>query len=132
MAVRPKTHAAAVAPAEPVPVAMLGRTSTLELQDPYGSILRQITSVREWLPEGFYIDGFYWDIESGGLDLEARGHRDNWEPFVAKGLPRTGGLADLLSEARSPAPRFAAVVCEDIERSGRRSSTATPVRRPSR
>ena len=70
MAVRPKTPAAAVAPAEPVPVAMLGRTSTLELQDPYGSILPQITSVKDWLPEGFYIDGFYWDIESGGLDLE--------------------------------------------------------------
>jgi site-specific DNA recombinase len=83
---------------------MPGRTSTLELQDPYGSILRQITSVREWLPEGFYIDWFYWDIQSGGLDLEQRGHRDNWEPFVAKGLPRTGGLADLLSEARSPRP----------------------------
>ena len=119
MAVRPKTQPAGLAPAEPVPVAMLGRTSTLELQDPYGSILRQITSVKEWLPEGFYIDGYYWDIESGGLDLDERGHGDNWQPFVAKGLPRTGGLADLLAEARSPAPRFAAVVCEDIERSGR-------------
>ena len=28
-------------------------------------------------------------------------------------------MADLLAEASSPAPRFAAVVCEDIERSGR-------------
>ena len=28
-------------------------------------------------------------------------------------------MADLLAEATSPAPRFAAVVCEDIERSGR-------------
>ena len=28
-------------------------------------------------------------------------------------------MADLLAEAASPAPRFAAVVCEDIERSGR-------------
>jgi len=28
-------------------------------------------------------------------------------------------MADLLREAASPAPRFAAVVCEDIERSGR-------------
>ncbi|MGO9778992.1 MAG: recombinase family protein [Streptosporangiaceae bacterium] len=129
MAVRPKTPATAVAPAEPVPVAMLGRTSTLELQDPYGSILRQITSVKEWLPEGFYIDGFYWDIESGGLDLDKRGHAGNWEPFVAKGLPRTGGLADLLSEARSPAPRFAAVVCEDIERSGRDTYNALKLER---
>ena len=125
-----KHTAAAVAPAEPVPVAMLGRTSTLELQDPYGSILRQITSVKDWLPDGFYIDGFYWDIESGGLDLEAaRPQPDNWEPFVAKGLPRTGGLADLLSEARSPAPRFAAVVCEDIERSGRDTYNALKLER---
>src|SRR6201986_4854005 len=116
MAVRPKTHAGSVGPAEPVPVAMLGRTSTLELQDPYGSILRQITSVKEWLPDGFYIDGYYWDVESGGLDLEQRGHGDNWAPFVAKGLPRTGGLADLLAEARSPAPRAAAVVGGGIER----------------
>ena len=67
--------------------------------------------------------------DSGGLDLEKRGHRDNWEPFVAKGLPRTGGLADLLSEAHSPAPRFAAVVCEDIERSGRDTYNALKLER---
>ena len=30
-----------------------------------------------------------------------------------------GGLAELLREAASPQPRFAAVICEDIERSGR-------------
>jgi hypothetical protein len=54
MAVRPKTRPGLTVPAEPVPVAMLGRTSTLELQDPYGSITRQITSAREWLPDGFY------------------------------------------------------------------------------
>ena len=68
MAVRSKTQPGALTPAEPIPVAMLGRTSTLELQDPYGSITRQITSVKEWLPDGFYIDGYYWDIESEGLD----------------------------------------------------------------
>ena len=103
MAVRPKTHADAVAPAEPVPVAMLGRTSTLELQDPYGSITRQITSAREWLPDGFYIAGYYWDIESGGLAMEERGHAGNYQPFVAKGLPRDGGLADLRVR---PGPRI--------------------------
>ena len=129
MAVRPKTQPGALTPAEPIPVAMLGRTSTLELQDPYGSITRQITSVKEWLPEGFYIDGYYWDIESGGLDLDQRGHGDNWAPFVARGLPRTGGLADLLAEARSPAPSFAAVVCEDIERSARDTFSALRLER---
>lgn len=35
------------------------------------------------------------------------------------GLPRDGGMADLLAEAASPNPRFAVVVCEDIERSAR-------------
>ena len=33
------------------------------------------------------------------------------------GIPRDGGMADLLTEAKAPLPRFAAVVCEDIERS---------------
>jgi hypothetical protein len=60
-----------------------------------------------------------WDIESGGLDLEHRSQGDGWQQFTDAGLPRDGGMADLLREAASPAPKFAAVVCEDIERSGR-------------
>ena len=50
-------------PAEPVPVAVLARTSTLLLQDPAASLRRQITSTREWLPPGFYVAGYYWDVE---------------------------------------------------------------------
>src|ERR1700689_985586 len=61
-------------PAEPVPVAVLARTSTLALQDPAASLRRQITSSREWLPPGFYVAGYFWDVESGGLDLDQRGH----------------------------------------------------------
>jgi site-specific DNA recombinase len=106
-------------PAEPVPVAILARTSTLQLQDPMASLSRQIRSCQAWLPPGWYIAGHYWDIESGGLDLEARSQGDGYKQFVAAGLPRDGGMADLLAEARSPVPRFAAVVCEDIERSAR-------------
>ena len=105
-------------PAEPVPVAILARTSTLALQDPYASLNRQITSARDWLPDGFYVAGYYWDVESGGLDIELRGH-GSYDQLTAKGLPRDGGLADLLAEAKAPAPRFAAVVVEDIERSAR-------------
>ena len=105
-------------PAEAVPVAILARTSTLALQDPYASLNRQITSAREWLPEGFYVAGHYWDVESGGLDIEQRGH-GSYGQLTAKGLPRDGGLADLLNEAKASAPRFAAVVVEDIERSAR-------------
>ncbi len=61
-------------PAEPVPVAVLARTSTLALQDSAASLRRQITSTREWLPPGFYVAGYYWDVESGALDLDQRGH----------------------------------------------------------
>jgi site-specific DNA recombinase len=42
-----------------------------------------------------------------------------WRQFTGAGLPRDGGMAELLAEAASPVPRFTAVVCEDIERSGR-------------
>ena len=62
-----------VSPAEPVPVAFLGRTSTLEMQDPKASLSRQIRAARAWLPAGWFITAWYWDIESGALDLEARG-----------------------------------------------------------
>jgi len=113
----PATPAAVTA--EPVPVAFIGRTSTLALQDPRASLNRQLRSARDWLPPGWFIAAIYWDIESGGLDLEARSQGEDWKEFTAAGLPRDGGMADLLREAASPAPRFAAVVCEDIERSGR-------------
>ena len=38
--------------AEPVPVAFIGRTSTLALQDPRASLNRQLRSARDWLPGG--------------------------------------------------------------------------------
>jgi hypothetical protein len=111
--------AAAAGPGEPVPVAFLGRTSTLEMQDPRASLSRQIRSARAWLPPAWFIAAWYWDIESGGLDLEARGRGTAWRAIADAGIPRDGGMADLLAEAASPAPKFAAVICEDIERSGR-------------
>ncbi len=106
-------------PAKPVPVAFIGRTSTLALQDPRASLNRQLRAAREWLPAGWFLAAVYWDIESGGIDLEQRSQGDAYKEFADAGLPRDGGMADLLREASSPAPRFAAVVCEDIERSGR-------------
>jgi site-specific DNA recombinase len=65
------------------------------------------------------VAGYYWDIESGSIDLEDRSQGDAYRQFVAAGIPRDGGMADLLTEAKAPLPRFAAVVCEDIERSAR-------------
>ena len=88
------------------------------MQDPRASLSRQIRAARGWLPPGWFITAWYWDVESGGLDLEARGRGQAWRA-VAGDIPRDGGMADLLAEAASPAPKFAAVVCEDIERSGR-------------
>ena len=117
----PATPARPVAagPAEPVPVAFLGRTSTLALQDPRASLRRQLRSATDWLPPGWFLAAICWDIESGGIDLEQRSQGDAYRPFTDAGIPRDGGLADLLADAAAPAPRFAAVVCEDIERSGR-------------
>jgi hypothetical protein len=103
---------------EPVPVAFLGRTSTLAMQDPAASLRRQLREVVAKLPPGWFVAAHYWDIESGGLDLAQRGHGTAHQ-HVDAGIPRDGGLADLLKAAASPAPGFAAVVCEDIERSAR-------------
>jgi site-specific DNA recombinase len=102
----------------PVPVAFLGRTSTLVMQDPVQSLNRQLREVKAKLPPGWFIAAHYWDIESGGMDLDQRGHGTAHERLDV-GIPRDGGIAALLTEAGSPEPRFAAVMCEDIERSGR-------------
>src|SRR5260370_397227 len=110
------TEGPSPAPAEPVPVAVPARTSTLALQDPMASLNRQIRSCQAWLSSGWYVAGYYWDIESGGLDLEARSQGEAWQPFAAAGIPRDGGMADLPNEARARVARCAAVVCEDIDR----------------
>jgi DNA invertase Pin-like site-specific DNA recombinase len=102
----------------PVPVAFLGRTSTLVLQDPAASLGRQLRKVQERLPDGWFIAAHFWDVESGGLDLEQRGHGTGYDKLNVN-IPRDGGLAALLAEAKSPSPRFAVVMCEDIARSGR-------------
>jgi site-specific DNA recombinase len=94
------------------------------MQDPRASLGRQLRATRAWLPPGWFIAAYYWDVESGGLDLDHRSQGTAWRQFAGAGLPRDGGMADLLAEAASPVPRFTAVVCEDIERSGRDSFNA--------
>jgi DNA invertase Pin-like site-specific DNA recombinase len=112
----------------PLPLAFFGRTSTLVVQDPVSSLRRQVRSVQEKAPEGSFIAAWFWDIESGGGDIEQRGRSTAHERFEV-GIPRDGGLADLLAEASGPNPRFAAVMCEDIERSGRDTFNALKLER---
>jgi site-specific DNA recombinase len=108
----------ATGPGQTVPVAFIGRTSTL-MQDPVASLRRQVRKSKEWLPAGFQIVAWYWDVESGGLDLEQRSQGDAWQAAAGADIPRDGGMADLLRAAKSPVPPFAFVICEDIERSAR-------------
>ena len=91
-------------PAEPVPVAFLGRTSTLEMQDPRASLNRQIRAARAWLPPGWFITAWYWDIESGGLDLEQRGRGTAHQAFTGAGIPRDGGHGRPARRGRQPRP----------------------------
>ena len=115
----PQALAATAGPAGLIPVAFEGRTSSERLQDPIASLRRQVRNARAWLPAGCQIVAYYWDVESGGKDLDARGHSDAWQIAADAGIPRDGGIADLLAEAKAPVPKFAFVVCEDIERSAR-------------
>jgi len=103
----------------PVALAFVGRTSTSTVQNPVESLNRQIRRANERLPQGFYIARHYWDIESGGTDLDARSRFDVWAQFADAGIPRDGGMADLRAAAQSDNPPFSAVICENIERSGR-------------
>ncbi len=102
-----------------VAMAFVGRTSTATLQDPVTSLHRQMRRAEERLPEGFYIARWYWDVESGGTDLDERSRTDVWEQFAEAGLPRDGGMAQLREAIGSGRPPFSAVICENIERSGR-------------
>jgi DNA invertase Pin-like site-specific DNA recombinase len=102
-----------------VPMAFVGRTSTTTAQDPVQSLRKQMRRAAERLPDGFYIARWYWDIESGGTDLDLRSRTDVWEKFAAAGIPRDGGMAQLRAAINGEHPPFAAVICENIERSGR-------------
>jgi site-specific DNA recombinase len=102
-----------------VAMAFVGRTSTSTMQDPVQSLHKQMRRAEERLPEGFYIARWYWDIESGGTDRDERSRTDVWEKFAAAGIPRDGGMAQLRAAIGSGSPPFAAVICENIERSGR-------------
>ena len=90
----------------PVALAFVGRTSTSTVQNPVESLNRQVRRAHERLPEGFYIARYYWDVESGGTDLDARSRFDVWQQFADAGIPRDGGMADLRAAVASDNPPF--------------------------
>jgi len=106
-------------PGQPVAVAALVRTSTLDLQDPVASYGRQIRTMKAWLPPGWYLAKVYADVESGATDLDSRSQTGSHTVLTDAGLRRDGGMADLLAEAMSPDPCFSVVVVEEIERASR-------------
>jgi DNA invertase Pin-like site-specific DNA recombinase len=103
---------------EPIRLAFLGRTSTVEHQDPTLSIPRQRHSSQAALPAGATIVCNFYDVESGRKDLDQRGLSRAHELFDIP-LRRDGGLNDLLAEATRPDRRFDAVICESIDRVAR-------------
>ncbi len=83
------------------------------------SLLRQYRAAGERLPDGFCLVQCYWDIESGGIELDARSQAGLWRQFADAGIPRDGGMADLRAAITSGERPFSAVICEDINRAGR-------------
>jgi site-specific DNA recombinase len=117
--------AAALGPAT-VPVAWIGRTSTDDMQDPTLSLPRQLAKSRSALPDGFVVVAHFYDVESGRTAMELRGHGDRHKKFDIP-IPRDGGIADLLAEAKRPDRRFVAVVCESVERIARTTYVGTKI-----
>lgn len=109
-----------------VPVAWLGRTSTEDQQDPTLSLPRQLENARKALPPGWVIVAHFYDVESGRKDPDARGRSAAYTRFNIP-IPRDGGIADLLGESQRPDRRFAAVICESIERAARRTYFGTKI-----
>lgn len=109
-----------------VPVAWLGRTSTEDAQDPTLSLPRQLRNARAALPPGWVIVAHFYDVESGRKELDERGRSSAHRQFNIP-IPRDGSISDLLGEAQRPDRRFAAVICESIERVARRTYFGTKI-----
>ena len=109
-----------------VPVALAARVSTKDNQDPTLSIPRQLARCREALPSWCVIVVFFWDVESGQIDLDRRGHGNAHDGLTIP-VPRDGGIADLLAEARGQDRRFVAVVCESVDRLARSTYFGTKI-----
>ncbi len=111
-----------------VRVAFLARTSTEDQQDPRQSILRQLGNSKAAIPESWVIVAHFYDVESGRMDLAARGRGENYERFDIP-IARDGGISDLLTESANPKRRFDVVICENIARVARRAYEGLSVER---
>jgi DNA invertase Pin-like site-specific DNA recombinase len=111
-----------------VRVAFLARTSTEDQQDPRQSILRQLGGAKTALPESWVIVAHFYDVESGRLDLDARGRGTGYQRFDIP-IARDGGIADLLDEAAQPDRRFDVVICESVSRVARRAFEGLSIER---
>ncbi|HEY8980845.1 MAG TPA: recombinase family protein, partial [Streptomyces sp.] len=81
--------------------------------------MRQLHNSRAAIPEAWVIVCHFYDVESGRLELDARGRKTGYERFGIP-IPRDGGIADLLVEAEHPGRRFDVVICENASRTARR------------
>ena len=106
--------------------AWLGRVSTKDMQDPTLSLPRQLGNSQRALPEDGLIVAHFYDVESGRMDLDARGSGRAHEQFEIP-VPRDGGIQDLLAEAQRPDRRFDYVICESIERTARHMYYGTTI-----
>lgn len=111
-----------------VRVAVLCRTSTEDLQDPRQSVLRQVHNVKDALPKAWMIVAYFYDVESGRMELDQRGRKTGYERFNIP-IPRDGGIGDLLAEAAHPERRFDVVLCESISRVARRAFEGLSIER---
>lgn len=122
----PLAGPAVLAASSVIRVAFAGRTSTYDQQDPTLSLPRQLRNCHHALPENAVIVVHFYDIESGRMELTARGQGHAHE-LLQIPIPRDGGIQDLLEEAERPDRRFDVVICEDISRIGRRSYISTEI-----
>ena len=122
----PRLAPAAPGDVPPLRVAVMARTSTVDLQDPTLSIPRQVTSSLNALPRDWVAVAHFYDVESGRLNPAVRGRSSAHELFDIP-VRRDGGIADLLAEARRPDRRFDAVICVSIDRIARRTYYGTMI-----
>lgn len=111
-----------------VRVAVLGRTSTEDQQDPRQSLMRQVGNCKTAIPDSWVIVAYFYDVESGRMELDQRGQGENYERFDIP-IARDGGITDMLAEAAHPGRRFDVVICESISRVARRAYEGLSVER---